>query len=146
MSKSRWSRLCECRRQAETEVLSNSRNKIHQTCCTDFSRSLYLFGNLHNFVHNSNRPLFTFSDGEHDDEGGGPHLRGVRALHVPGGPPPLPRQLEAGQGRARAVLHAEEDRLRRAHRPPPVGAAQRQRRLGAQAQISQGDKLYKVTK
>ena len=87
-------------------------------------------------------PICPIAVCEHDDEGGGPHLRGVRALHVPGGPPPLPRQLEAGQGRARALLHAEEDRLRRAHRPPQVGAAQRQRRLGAEAQISQGDLIY----
>ena len=36
----RW--LRECCLQAWAEVMSNSSNKIHQTWCTDFSRSLYV--------------------------------------------------------------------------------------------------------
>ena len=100
---------------------------------------------LNKYKRNIRQLLVTISDGEHDDEGGGPHLRGVRPLHVPGRPPALRGQLEAGQGRARDQLRAEEDRLRRPHRPPPLRAAQRQRSLGAaEAQISQGDKI-KVT-
>ena len=43
-------RLCECCRQGQAEVVSNSRNKIHQTWRLPFYRSLYVIccvvGNL----------------------------------------------------------------------------------------------------
>ena len=44
--KSRTCRVRECCRQLKAlkcQAVSKSRNKIHQTWCTDFSRSLYIF-------------------------------------------------------------------------------------------------------
>ena len=47
----RCSRLRECCRQVEAEVVSNNRNKIHQTWSIDFSQSLYkLLPELHILV------------------------------------------------------------------------------------------------
>ena len=43
--RSSWcSRFRECSRQVEAELISKSRNKLHQTWSIDFSRSLYKAG------------------------------------------------------------------------------------------------------
>ena len=64
---------------------------------------------------------------EHDDARGRADIRGVRPGHVRARPLPVRRQLEPEPRGARAELHAEEDRVGRAHRTPPVGHEQRQR-------------------
>ena len=43
LRKSPCTRLREYFRQAEAEVISNSRNKLHQTTCKDFFSALYMY-------------------------------------------------------------------------------------------------------